>query len=71
MPGESVKMHDGLTGIVVINFETGATSRGYTLGGWSDIEGGLLVITEDLGLVRYSREILDLKFPQEDSRSTE
>ena len=59
LPGASIRLHDGLSGIVVINFETGLTVESYSLGGWLDDEGGLLVLTEDLGLVRYSREILN------------
>ena len=62
IPGTKIRLHDGLVGTVVINFETELTAEGYKLGGWSDEEGGLLVLTADLGLVRYSKEILDLRY---------
>lgn len=61
-PGSEIRLHDGLAGTIVINFETQQTSDGYELGGWSDHEGGLLVLTSDLGLVRYPRDVLNEKY---------
>lgn len=52
-------MHDGLVGIVVVNFETGESNPNYGLKGWGQDIGGLLVLTEEAGLVRYPRYSFD------------
>ena len=55
-PGEEIDLHDGVHGIVLINFELSLFASGYEPGGWSDEEGGLLVSASAEGLVRYPRD---------------
>lgn len=57
-PGEEIDFHDGVHGIVLINFELALFASGYEPGGWSDEEGGLLVSASAEGLVRYPRDVL-------------
>ena len=58
-PGDFVKLHDGIAGVVVINFDLSLFAKGYEPGGWSDEEGGILLDASGEGLVRYTREALD------------
>lgn len=56
--GEVVVLHDGVTGIVVANFELMLFTPGYEAGGWCDSEGGLLIDGSAEGLVRYPHDVL-------------
>jgi hypothetical protein len=46
---------DGLPGVVRVNFETGEADATYSLSGWGEEPGGLLVSTDQAGLVRLPR----------------
>ncbi|MEL6571289.1 MAG: hypothetical protein AAFQ64_06510 [Pseudomonadota bacterium] len=57
-PGDLVALHDGVRGVVVINFELSLFATGFEQGGWDDEEGGLLVDGSGEGLVRYPQVVL-------------
>lgn len=57
-PGNAVKLHDGVNGLVVINFELSLFATGFEQGGWDDEEGGLLVDGSGEGLIRYPKVVL-------------
>lgn len=58
-PGDPVTLHDGVRGIVLINFELSLFASGFEPGGWRDEEGGLLIDGSAEGLVRYPRVALE------------
>ena len=57
-PGDNVEMHDGVKGVVVINFDLGLCGHGYEVHGWGWDEGGLLIDGSSEGLLRYTKDVL-------------
>ncbi|HLX15460.1 MAG TPA: hypothetical protein VKS24_09665 [Bradyrhizobium sp.] len=50
--GDHVSDH-GLLGTVVANIEAGEFSADYTAAGWAYLKVGVLVMTDEAGLVHY------------------
>jgi hypothetical protein len=59
--GSEIELFDGLKGIVMVNFENGTSTTDFPLDQWLDTQGGLLVLSSDIGLVRYTRSTLELR----------
>ncbi len=57
-PGEFVTMHDGVYGVIKINFENCKYADEFGPGGWDDEEGGILLDGSSEGLIRYSRDVI-------------
>lgn len=52
-PGDRVRTTDGLSGIVVCNMESGAGSADFPYDEWAYLGGGVMVMTDEIGLVHY------------------
>jgi len=51
--GARVGLDDGMTGTVVCNIDSGEGASGYPHSEWKYLRTGLVVMTDEIGLVHY------------------
>jgi hypothetical protein len=51
--GKRVLMNDGITGVIFIDFDNQVFSGPYTKENWSYIKRGILIDSEEYGLIQY------------------
>jgi len=51
--GARVELEDGMIGTVVCNIDSGEVASGYPLSEWKYLGTGLVVMTDEIGLVHY------------------
>jgi hypothetical protein len=56
--GDAVIMDDGLKGVVVCSIDNNLGSAGYPIEKWSYLKQGIMVETEEAGLVYYQDGIV-------------
>lgn len=67
--GDFVGLGGGMTGVVVCCFEEGQFTPGFTKDDWANLTRGVLVNSEQAGLIHYSDPDVDLTLVQRASSS--
>ena len=63
-PGDIIKMWDGLSGRVVFVVDNSAAVEGFNIADWSYLTHGIVVQTQDAGLVHYEEQKGQIKLLQ-------
>lgn len=61
MVGDQVDLGGGMTGVVVCSFDDGLCAPDFPIAEWSELKKGVLVNSEQAGLIHYEQPDIDLQ----------